>query len=111
MARMVVIYQRPENPQAFDQHYFDVHIPLAKKLPKLKKYEVSRGDVVEVRRGEMVTKMDPPGPYLIGTLLFDDMPAIQRAFASSEGRACALDVRTLAPRGDYQMFLFDDREV
>ena len=103
MARMVVIYQTPENPKAFDQHYFEVHIPLAKKLPGLKKYEVSRG--------EIVTKMGPPGTYLIGTLTFDDMPALQRAFASAEGQACALDVRTYAPRGDYQMFLFDDREV
>jgi len=111
MARMVVIYPLPDNPKAFDQHYFDVHVPMAKKLPGLKKYEASRGDIVEVRRGEIVTPVGPPDTYLIGTLQFDDMAAIQRAFASPEGRACALDVRTLAPRADYQMFLFDDREV
>jgi uncharacterized protein (TIGR02118 family) len=108
---MVVIYQMPENPQAFDQHYFEVHVPMAKKLPGLRKYEVSRGDVVEVRRGEIVPRTGPTDIYRIGTLLFDDMPAIERAFASPEGQACALDVRILAPRGDYQMFLFDDREV
>jgi uncharacterized protein (TIGR02118 family) len=111
MARMVVIYKMPENPAAFDQHYFDVHVPMAKKLPGLRKYEVSRGDIVEVRRGEIVTRMGPPDTHRIGTLLFDDMAAIERAFGSPEGRACALDVRTLAPGGDYQMFLFDDREV
>ncbi len=33
MARMVVIYHTPKNVEAFDRHYFDVHIPLAKKLP------------------------------------------------------------------------------
>src|SRR3954467_4618118 len=41
MARMVVIYKQPENPRAFDQHYFDVHVPLAKTLPGLKRYEAS----------------------------------------------------------------------
>jgi uncharacterized protein (TIGR02118 family) len=30
---MVVIDRKPENPDAFDQHYFDVHVPMAKKLP------------------------------------------------------------------------------
>ena len=103
MARMVVVYKTPEDPQAFDKHYFEVHIPMAKKLPGLKSYRVSRGDVI--------THVGPPGTYLIGALEFDDMEALHRAFASPEGQACALDVQVYAPRKDYQMFLFDDRAV
>jgi uncharacterized protein (TIGR02118 family) len=30
MAQMVVIYRTPKDPQAFDEHYFGVHVPLAK---------------------------------------------------------------------------------
>ena len=30
---------------AFDKHYFDAHVPIAKKIPGLRKFEVSRGPV------------------------------------------------------------------
>jgi conserved hypothetical protein len=45
MARMVVIYRTPKNVEAFDRHYFDIHVPLAKKIPGLRKYEVSDGPI------------------------------------------------------------------
>ena len=41
MAQMVVVYKTPDDVEAFDRHYFGVHAPLAKKLPGLRKYEVS----------------------------------------------------------------------
>ena len=45
MARMVVIYRTPKNVEAFDRHYFEIHVPLAKKIPGLRKYEFSDGPV------------------------------------------------------------------
>ena len=104
MARMVVIYKTPKDPAAFDRHYFDVHVPLAKKLPGLRKYEASRGPIVAPTGG--------PPFYMVGTLQFDSLAAIQAAFATAEGRACAADRRVLAPNDqDVIMLLFDDREV
>ena len=104
MARMVVIYRTPKDPQAFDAHYVNVHIPLAKKLPGIRKYEVSRRPIL--------TPAGDPEPYLIGTLYFDDLAAIKRAFATPEGQACAADRRLLAPDdGDVQMYLYDASEV
>src|SRR5262249_51219567 len=104
MARMVVIYRTPKDVEAFNRHYFDVHIPLAKKLPGLRKYEVSTGPVPV-----------PAGPsdvYLVGTLYFDDSATIQKAFGSPEGRACAADRQIYAPDDTgVQIFVFDDREV
>ena len=101
MARMVVIYKTPTDPEAFDKHYFDVHIPLAKGLPGLKKYEVSKGTIV--------TLAGAADTYLIGTLHFDSLDAIKEAFASECGRACAADRRVLAPDDkDVHMFLFED---
>jgi len=41
MAKMTVIYQTPKDISAFEKHYFDVHIPLAKQLPGLIKYEIN----------------------------------------------------------------------
>jgi uncharacterized protein (TIGR02118 family) len=104
MARMIVIYRTPKDVETFDRHYFQTHIPLAKKLPGLRKYEISRGPVT-VMAG-------PPDVYLVGTVHFDDLDAMKKAFASAEGRAAAADRQIYAPDDTgIQMFLFDDREV
>ena len=36
---------------AFDKHYFEAHVPIAKKIPGLRKYEVSRGPARPVASG------------------------------------------------------------
>jgi uncharacterized protein (TIGR02118 family) len=101
---MVVIYRTPKNVEAFDRHYFDIHVPLAKKIPGLRKYEISHGPVAVLA--------GVPDVYLIGTLYFDDLAAIKRAFASPEGRAAGADRQAYAPDDTgVQMFIFDDREV
>jgi uncharacterized protein (TIGR02118 family) len=101
---MVVIYRTPKDVEAFDRHYFQTHIPLAKKLPGLRKYAISRGPVT-VMAG-------PPDVYLVGTVHFDDLDAMKKAFASPEGRATAADRRIYAPDDTgVQMFTFDEREV
>ncbi len=43
MAGMVVIYKKPADVKAFEKHYFETHIPLAKMIPGLRKYEISHG--------------------------------------------------------------------
>jgi uncharacterized protein (TIGR02118 family) len=101
---MIVIYKTPKDAAAFDKHYFETHVPIAKKIPGLRKYEVSQGPIA--------TPSGASGVHLVAMLHFDDMAAIQKAFASAEGQAAAADVRIFAPNdGDVQMFLFDSREV
>jgi uncharacterized protein (TIGR02118 family) len=102
MAQLIVMYKTPRDAAAFDKHYFEKHVPIAKKIPGLKKYEVSKGPVA--------TPAGPSSVYLVATLLFDDMAAIQKAFASPEGQAAAADVPTFAS-GGVDMFMFDTREV
>ena len=102
MAHVVVMYKTPKDTAAFDKHYFEIHIPIAKKLPGLRKYEVSRGPVG--------TPAGPSGFHLIATLYFDNMAGIQAAFASAEGKAAAADVQKFAT-GGADMILFDTREV
>jgi len=104
MAQMVVIYKTPKDPAAFDRHYFEIHVPLAKKLPGLRKYEVSLGPIATPAGG--------PAYHMVATLHFDDLAAIQRAFASPEGQAAAVDRRIFAPDdAELIMLLFDNREV
>ena len=102
MARFVVMYKTPRDAAAFDKHYFDRHVPLAKKIPGLRKYEVNQGPVA--------TPAGPSGIHLVAILHFDDMAAIQNAFASAEGQAAAADVQTFAT-GGVDMYLFENREV
>ncbi len=35
MAHVVVMYKTPKDAAAFDKHYAEAHIPIAKKLPGL----------------------------------------------------------------------------
>ena len=102
MARLVVMYKTPKDKAAFDKHYFDKHVPLAKTIPGLRKYEVSQGPIA--------TPAGPSDFHLIATLHFDDMGAIQRAFASPEGQAAAADVQGFAS-GGVDMLIFDNRDV
>jgi uncharacterized protein (TIGR02118 family) len=104
MARMIAIYQTPNDKDAFDKHYFEIHVPLAKGLTGLKKYVVSKGPVISTT-GNTDT-------YLVGTLHFDNLNAIKAAFASEQGRACAADRKLLVPDEDkIQIYLFDTEEV
>ena len=104
MARVLVMYRTPKDAQAFDKYYFETHVPIAKKLPGLRKYEVSRGCVV--------SPAGDSGFHRIAVLHFDDMAAIQAAFTSKEGQAAAADVQVFAPGdGAVQILLFETRQV
>jgi uncharacterized protein (TIGR02118 family) len=102
MAHVVVMYKTPKDAAAFDKHYSEIHIPLAKKIPGLRKYEVSKGPVA--------TPMGPSPFHLVATLHFDDLAAIQAGFGSPEGKAAAADVAKFAT-GGADMIMFDNREV
>jgi uncharacterized protein (TIGR02118 family) len=102
MAEVVVLYRSPKDPAAFDKYYAATHIPLAKKMPGLRKYQVSQGPVA--------TPAGPSGIHLIATLTFDSMEAVQKAFGSAEGEATAADLPKFASGGADIMF-FETRDV
>lgn len=91
MATLFVMYKKPIDGAAFDRHYHETHIPIAKKLPGLRRYTVTQGSVM--------TPVGPSDFHLVATLEFDDMAAIQNAFASAEGQAAIADVQTFATGG------------
>ncbi len=91
MAKLFAIYRQPEDEAAFDAYYFDTHVPLAKTIPGLRSYEVTRGNVMG-----MAGKHDV---YLVAILAFDSMEAIALAMASAEGKATAADLAHFASAG------------
>jgi uncharacterized protein (TIGR02118 family) len=102
VAELVVMYKTPKDMAAFDKHYFEKHVPIAKKIPGLRKFKTSQGPVV--------TPMGPSAFHLIAMLTFDNIAAIQVGFASPEGKAAAADVQAFAT-GGADMILYDTRDV
>jgi uncharacterized protein (TIGR02118 family) len=86
MVRFMILYQRPPDVAAFERHYIDVHVPLAKQLPGLRNYAVSH-NVRSVRGSQPY--------YMVAELDWDDMASLQRDFASPLGQATGKDVETL----------------
>jgi uncharacterized protein (TIGR02118 family) len=84
--RFVVMYDVPSDIDAFERHYNDVHIPLAKQLPGLRRY--TRSHEPAPVRGEPY--------YMVVMLDWDDMAALEAAFGSEIGRRTAEDASNLA---------------
>ncbi len=82
MVKACVIYVgKPEDPVAFDAYYRNTHIPIAAKIPGLKRFVLNKGRAGE---GEF---------YQIAELHFEDRAAVERGMASPERQAAADDVK------------------
>ncbi len=102
MARLVALYKTPKDPAAFDRYYVSTHIPLAKTIPVLRKYEVSDGGV-HLPQG-------PSGYHRVAILHFDSVADIQTAFGSPEGQTTAADLGNFAD-GGVELVFFETKEV
>ena len=101
MAQLLVLYNAPADPAAFQDYYHRTHTPLAKKIPGLRSLTISDGPV-----------QSPGGnaPYLIAHLTFDSMDDLQSALVSPEGKASAADLENFAS-GGATMLIYDSRAV
>lgn len=87
MVKFIALYAKPQDVAAFDKHYREVHLPLAMKLPGLKKCELAW------------VKGSPGGEaryHLVAELYFEDKAALKAALNSPEGAATAKDVMSFA---------------
>jgi uncharacterized protein (TIGR02118 family) len=91
-----------KTPVEFDRHYREVHVPLARKLPGLRRYTLSR-NVKPVRGGEPY--------YLVAQLDFDDIDSLREAFQSPEGQEAAADVAVLAAGARVQSLVYELEDV
>jgi uncharacterized protein (TIGR02118 family) len=100
--KLVVLYTKPDDPEAFDAHYRETHEPLARKIPGLQRFESAHlrgapdgGDVLY---------------HQIVELSFADQAALDAAFASAEGQEAAADYGKIAPEGS-RMLVAEVAEV
>ncbi|GJQ21149.1 MAG: hypothetical protein HBSIN02_15040 [Bacteroidia bacterium] len=87
MVKLIALYRAPEDPSSFDRHYEEVHTPLIRKMPGLRKLEVAR--ITGAPIGE-------PKHYLIAEMYFDSQDALDASMASAEGKAAARDLMGFA---------------
>ena len=87
MVKLIALYKTPDDADAFDRHYADVHTPLVRKMPGLRKLEIAK--ITGAPIGE-------PKHYLIAEMYFDSKDALDTALASPEGKATARDLMSFA---------------
>ncbi len=95
MVKLIALYSKPADVAAFENHYYNVHVPLAEKMPGLRKMVL--GKVSGAPGGE-------PRYHLVAELYFDNAEALTAAMKSPEGRAAAKDVMSFAGNLVHMMF-------
>ncbi len=90
MARLIALYNQPDDPDIFDAHYRDVHAPMVARYPKLKSLRL--------------TKLEGPGGrpapyYLMAEMIFDNQQDLADAVDSAPSAESARDLRNFAQAG------------
>lgn len=81
---------KPSDVEAFEKHYAETHVPLARKVPYLKRLVLTRAD------GGLE---GAPAPfYRVAELLFDAPEALHRASESAQWRAMREDAGKMIER-------------
>lgn len=88
MIKLVVMYTKPDDEDAFMKHYQDVHIPLVRKTPGLQHVDVTRV-TANAYGGE-------PPYFLITTMTYPDRDTFQSAMRTEEAKAVQADARAMA---------------
>jgi len=99
VVKLIALYKPPADKDAFLDHYRNVHTPLVRRLPGLRKIDVAR------------TFGSPGGEprfFLVAEMYFDNKEAMFAALNSPEGKAAAKDVMSFA--GDLIHMMFADVE-
>ncbi|WP_431241373.1 EthD family reductase [Flavobacterium sp. P21] len=100
---MTVIYKTPKDVVFFEKHYFEVHVPLAKRLPGLVKYEINKGPVVSLTGHSEV--------YRVANLYFESMESMMSAFKSEIRQECVIDRRIFASDDEVQIYVYDTKNI
>jgi uncharacterized protein (TIGR02118 family) len=87
VAKMIALYKHPANQQAFNDKFYNEHIPLAHKMPGLQLVEISKACGAPV---------GVPAFYLMTEFYFNDMEAVKAGISSPEGQATLNNITSFA---------------
>lgn len=85
--KLVALYKQPPDPAAFDDAYFNTHLPLIEKVPGIRKTQITRFTRT-IAGGE--------GFYLMAEMHFEDEAALKAAMRSPEMAAAGENLNSFA---------------
>lgn len=95
MYKLFAVWTHPNDPEAFERHYIEVHAPLAAAIPGLQK-------LVLTRTADSLG--DEPSPFhRIAELWFEDEDALAVGEASAEGQAAIKDAAEMQARFEVKL--------
>ena len=93
LKRVSFLVRKPDlDAAAFRRYWLETHVPLAKAMPGIVRYQVNLLDDVEGR--PLSSNGTPIDGY--GELTFSDQAALEAAYASPQGRLAAEDLANFA---------------
>ncbi|WBL13003.1 EthD family reductase [Sutcliffiella sp. NC1] len=88
MVKLIALYKHPENKEAFDDHYFNIHAPLTAKIPGLREMKVTK---------VVGSPMGGEGKYyLMCEMYYDCHDAFKAAMKTEEAKASGKDLMSFA---------------
>ena len=91
MVKITALFGHPEDPNAFEEHYTNTHVPLVHEIPELQRFEAARA---------IATPDGSELPYYrIAELYFEDVEQLQGSLGSDEGQAATADLQNFATGG------------
>lgn len=103
MALLIALHRPAEDSEKYQQHYFDVHVPLAKALPGLRRYQVSRGPITDYDGNKIAE--------LVALLEFDSKDALMEAVSGREGEAALEDLPNFAKPDQIDLMVVESLET
>ncbi|SDO82065.1 EthD family reductase [Lentzea jiangxiensis] len=79
MIKYIALYKRPDDPEGFDQRYFESHLPIVGSVPGL-----VRAEVAKVQRVYLAGFLGETEPHLIAEMYFDSPESFKAAIQSPE---------------------------
>ncbi len=102
LVKLIAIYDRPDDPEAFFKHYESVHAPLVKKTPGLQSFVLNRV-TQDLLGGE-------PSYVLIAEMTYRDRATFDAAMQSPENQAAGQDLMSFA-KGKVRVLVTDSAEA
>jgi uncharacterized protein (TIGR02118 family) len=84
--KLIALYKQPLDAQAFDEAYFNTHLPLIARVPGLRQNRLTR--ITRTLVGE--------GYYMMAEMLFDDSDALKAGMKSPEMAAAGENLNSFA---------------
>jgi uncharacterized protein (TIGR02118 family) len=102
MAVALIFYEKPDDVEQFNDHYYNKHVTLVEKIPGLRSLKVSKNPAT--------TLAGDKNYFMAIELEFKNGEEMRLALQSAESQAAAADLANLRPPGRIR-FTFERRSL